>query len=174
MSELRKATTDDAYFVTFTIVGWIDIFTRKKYCTTILESWQFCRERKGLKVFEYVIMPSHIHAIMQAENLSDVIRDFKAFTAKAIIKQIQENEQESRKDWLLHLFRYHAKYQKQNEEFQFWQKTNHPIILDNAEIFQQKANYIWQNPVVAGYVTDAESWRYSSACKDGYFKVDES
>jgi len=174
MSELRKTNTDSAYFVTFTVVGWIDVFTREQYCKIILDSLQFCRENKGLSVFEYVIMPSHIHAIMRAENLSDVIRDFKAFTAKEIVKQISENEQESRREWLQYMFRYHAKYQKQNEHFQFWQKTNHPIILDNRKIYEQKAEYIRQNPVVSGYVTDAQSWRYSSACSDGYFKVDEA
>jgi hypothetical protein len=29
MSELRKANTDLAYFLTFTTIGWIDVFTKK-------------------------------------------------------------------------------------------------------------------------------------------------
>jgi putative transposase len=174
MSELRKATTDNAYFVTFTVVGWIDIFTREEYCTIILDSLEFCRSRKGLKIYEYVIMPSHIHAILEAPALSDVIRDFKAHTAKQIIKSIEASAIESRKDWLLHLFKYHDAHQKQNDTYQFWQKTNHPTELADRNIFDQKRKYIHENPVAAGLVSDALYWRYSSACVDSYLKVDEA
>jgi hypothetical protein len=31
MSELRKANTDYSYFLTFTVVGWIDVFTRRSF-----------------------------------------------------------------------------------------------------------------------------------------------
>jgi putative transposase len=73
-------------------------------------------------------MSNHIHLIVKNEGgkLNDVIRDFKSFTAKQIIQEIESNPQESRKDWLLHLFKYHAKFKKQNKVYQFWQKTSHP------------------------------------------------
>jgi REP element-mobilizing transposase RayT len=64
MSELRKANVPEAtYFVTLTVVGWIDIFTRKEYSDEIIKNLAFCQEKKNLEIFEYVIMPSHIHLI---------------------------------------------------------------------------------------------------------------
>ncbi len=116
MSEKRKANTESPYFLTFTVVGWIDVFTRQKYCNIILESLEFCRKHKNLEVFAFVIMSNHIHIIArQSEGkLNEVICDFKSFTAKKIINEIENNQQESRKDRLLHLFKYHAKYSKQN------------------------------------------------------------
>lgn len=66
MSELRKAINDKPYFVTFTVVGWIDVFTREDYCSTIIESLEFCRKNKGLRIYAYVIMPGHIHAVLEA------------------------------------------------------------------------------------------------------------
>jgi hypothetical protein len=42
-----------------------------------------------------------------------------------IIKSIQE-EPESRRDWLLLLFRYHARFNKNNRLHQLWQRDNHP------------------------------------------------
>ncbi len=125
-------------------------------------------------MYAYVIMPSHIHAILQAPTLADITTDFKAHTARAILKQIEANPSESRKEWLMHMFKYYAKYEAQNKDYQFWQKTNHPTELTNPEMFQQKVDYIHSYPVVAGLVTDAEYWRYSSACIDGYLKVDEA
>lgn len=69
------------------------------------------------------------------------------------------------------MFKYFAKYESQNETYQFWQKTSHPIALTDIKIFNQKIEYIHNNPVVAGLVTEAEYWRYSSACEDSYLKI---
>lgn len=165
MSELRKANTDASYFLTLTVVGWIDIFTRSRYCDIIIDSLNFCKENKGLEVFGYVIMPSHLHMVARhnESKLNEVIRDFKSFTAKEIIRVVDQESGESRKDWLLHLFKYHAKFKQQNKTYQFWQKTNHAIELLNPEMIDQKIEYIHNNPVQAGLVIDPCSWMYSSA-----------
>ena len=74
------------HFLTFSIMGWIDIFSRQRYRDIIIESFQFCRKNKGLLIGGYVIMSNHIHVIWTASNnnLSDIVRDFKTFTSKAI------------------------------------------------------------------------------------------
>lgn len=59
MSELRKANTDHAYFLTLTVVGWIDVFTRQRYNDEIIKSLTFCMDQKGLEVFEYVNAKSY-------------------------------------------------------------------------------------------------------------------
>jgi hypothetical protein len=45
-----------SHFLTFTIMGWIDIFSRQRYRDIILDSFKFCREKKALKIGAYVIM----------------------------------------------------------------------------------------------------------------------
>ena len=174
MSELRKANTDYCYFITFTVVGWIDVFTRSRYSDVILESIAYCQKNKGLEVFEFVIMPSHVHLIVRRleGNLSDVLRDMKAFTAKKLIKMIEEEQGESRKEWLLYMFGYYAKYTKQNEKYQFWQKTSYPVQLSNHEMYSQKVEYVLLNPVEAGYVAAPEHWQYSSAHDVSKIKLD--
>ena len=174
MSELRKANSDYPFFVTLTTVGWTDIFTRKEYCNILIDSFNFCTKNKSLELFAYVIMPSHIHMIVRNQDLRlpDILRDFKSFTAKKILQLIENSDFESRKDWLLHLFSYHAKFRNQNSQYMFWQKTNHAIELNNQYIFNQKLEYIHENPVAAGLVTDAESWMFSSACKYTQFRAE--
>lgn len=164
MSELRKANTDHPYFITCTIVGWVDLFTRDRYCDIITESLRYCMINKGLKVFEYVIMPSHVHIICQQLDgkLADVIRDFKSFTAKEILKAINEPG-ESRREWLLEMFSQSAKRIQQNKDFMVWQKTNHPIELSLPSVYDQKVEYLIMNPITSGYVTDETAWKYSSA-----------
>ena len=102
------------YFLTFQVVGWADVFTRKDYRDIILESITHCRQHKGLIVFAYVIMTNHVHVIFQSghDDLSGLVRDFKKFTSKKILAAIRFNPKESRKRWLEMIFRYHAKYNK--------------------------------------------------------------
>lgn len=145
MSELRKANIPSAtYFITLTVVGWIDVFTRKEYADEIVKNLKFCQEKKDLEIFAYVIMPSHIHLVCRRNKglLSELLRDFKSFMAKQLLKLIAENPQESRREWLMYMFKFFANRHAQNSEFMFWQKTNHPTELFSADIIEQKVDYI--------------------------------
>jgi REP element-mobilizing transposase RayT len=151
------------YFLTFQVVGWADIFTRKAYRDIVIESFKYCRTNKQLKIYSYVIMSNHVHCILSSENnLSDTIRDFKKHTSKSILKEI-ENQNESRSEWLKMIFKYHAKYNKRNKNFQFWTQENHAVELSNNEMIDSRVNYIHQNPVKAGIVQNEYDYLYSSA-----------
>lgn len=173
MSELRKATTDHPYFITISVVGWVDVFTRQSYNDVLIQSLAFCIHNKNLEIYAYVIMPSHIHMIVRSPQatLPSILRDFKSFTAKKIISIIKHESGESRKEWMLHVFEYHARFRKQNEKYMFWQKTNYRIELNYPSIFHQKMDYIQNNPVKAGYVTDSNTWYYSSSCSQSPLKI---
>jgi len=154
------------HFITPTIVGWIDILSRKLYKEIILKSLLYCINHKGLIVYSYVIMTNHIHLVCAAKEgfaLSDIIRDFKKFTSKAIIKEVLTNPVESRQEWMLKLFKYFAKYNKNNTTYQLWKRDNHPVELISNEWIGRRINYVHQNPVRAGYVFKPEHYMYSSA-----------
>ncbi|WP_221393060.1 REP-associated tyrosine transposase [Dyadobacter sp. NIV53] len=165
MAEKYRFHKDGLFFITITVVGWIDVFTRKEYADDIIKNLNFCIDQKGLEVYEFCIMPSHIHMICSARNgeVGKIIKDFKSFTAKEMIKLIENNPQESRKEWLLYLFRYFAKGQADKSNFQFWQHNSHPISLESNKWIEEKTNYIWYNPVKAGIVDEPQHYIYSSA-----------
>ncbi|MBK9275187.1 MAG: transposase [Flavobacteriales bacterium] len=176
MSEFLKANEEGAcYFVTLTTVGWVDVFTRREYVDIIFDNLEFCRRNKGLEVFHYVLMPSHLHMIARRERglLSEVLRDFKSYTAKLLLKAIEEHPQESRREWMMRIFREHGQASAQNSVFMFWQKTSHPELLYSPAFFEQKAEYIRNNPVVMGLVTEPEHYALSSAHEQPIMKVDE-
>jgi putative transposase len=116
------------HFLTFTIEGWVDIFSRKEYRDMIIESFVFCRYKKQLKIHAFVIMTNHIHTIWTAGNgnLSDVIRDFKTHTSKLFVNYIIESPKESRKEWLIHLFKSYGNESANNKFFKVWKKNSHP------------------------------------------------
>lgn len=92
---------DSAYFMTLTAVEWVDAFMRKEHKEILCNSLNHCVNEKGLEIFAYVIMSSHMHLIARAknENLSDVMRDFKKYTSGVLLKDYRINK-ESRRDCL--------------------------------------------------------------------------
>jgi REP element-mobilizing transposase RayT len=166
MSKYKIKEQESLYFVTLTVVDWVDVFIRKTYKDIILDSLRYCQREKGLMICAYVIMSSHIHIVIQATgetHLSDILRDFKKFTAKQILYAIEYGGYESRKEWLLHRFAFRGKNAESKRKYQFWQADNHPIILYSMPVIAQKITYIHENPVKEGWVTKAEEYTYSSA-----------
>lgn len=153
------------HYITIATVEWVDIFTRRKYKDIIVNSLCYCRKEKGLELYGYVVMTNHIHLICRAKEgfeLSDILRDFKRHTAKNVLIEI-EDQQESRRVWILNILQEAGKKNPKNKTYQFWRQDNHPIELFNTETIQQKLDYIHNNPVVEGFVQKPEDYLYSSA-----------
>ncbi len=153
------------YFLTFQVVGWVDLFCRQIYRDIIIESLNFCINHKGLIIYRYVIITNHIHLIARSDKglLSDIVRDFKRFTSRRIMQLIDDHSLESRKKWMHVVFAYHAKYNKRSDDKQFWTYENHAVELETNEMIDSKLNYIHENPVRAGWVEEQEHYLYSSA-----------
>ena len=152
------------YFLTFTVVGWIDVFTRKEYRLEIVDSLNYCIDSKGMSVYAWCIMSNHIHLIAQAKDgyrLSDIIRDFKKFTAKRIITRM-ESEPESRKEWILNQFAYAGMNLNRIKKYKFWKDDNHAIELE-SHMIDARLTYVHENPVNAMIVEEPEHYIFSSA-----------
>ena len=166
MSSKYKVGEDAiAHFVTFSVVGWIDVFSREQYKELFVESLKYCGEKKGLVLHAWVIMTNHVHLIISSNSnkIEDIVRDLKKYTSKQIIKAIQENPTESRKEWMLNIFSYAGKSNNNNKDFQFWKQDYNPIELDSDEKLKQRLNYLHENPVRAGLVWEPWHFKYSSA-----------
>jgi REP element-mobilizing transposase RayT len=154
------------YFLTFQVVAWVDIFTRKRYKDIVVDAFNFCVKHKGLQVHSWCIMSNHVHCILSSKTgeLSNTIRDLKRHTSKTILQSIQ-NEPESRRDWMLFQFKKAAEQHTRNNEYQLWTHENHAIGIDPHinNMFLSKLHYIHNNPVKEGYVDNATDYLYSSA-----------
>ena len=74
---------DKLYFISFATVHWIDVFIREEYMKIVLDSWKFCQEKKGLEIYGWYIMPSHVNMIIGSNKnkLEDIVRDMKSYTS---------------------------------------------------------------------------------------------
>jgi putative transposase len=167
MSEKYKVRDQDRpYFVTFAVEGWVDVFTRRIYKDIVLESIRHCQTEKGLVLYAWCLMTNHIHMIVgrTGENkIEDIIRDFKKYTSVHVCRAIESNLEESRKGWMLDLFRKLAIESKKHLKYKFWQNEYHPVELFYNEMMDQKLSYIHENPVREGVVETPEEYLYSSA-----------
>ncbi len=154
------------YFISFAVVNWIDVFIREEYKEELIKSWKHCIENKGLQIYGWCIMTSHVHMIIGTnnKNLEDIIGGMKSYTSTQLKKLITNHSQESRKEWMLWMMERAGKKNSNNSDWQFWQQHNKPLEIKNQEMFDKMLQYIHDNPVVSGFVNKAEEWRYSSAC----------
>lgn len=152
------------HFITATVVYWIDVFSRKVYRDEVINCFNYCIKNKGMIVYGYVIISNHIHMIVQSKEgkLSDLIRDFKKYTARTILTKIQ-TEPESRREWMLERFKLATESHSRNKNYQFWKYGNHPEEIYTNKFMWSKLDYIHLNPVRAGLVEKASHYIYSSA-----------
>jgi putative transposase len=169
----RNASTDQLYFVTLTVVKWIDVFTRRIYSDLIIENLTWNQQHKNLNIYAYVIMTNHIHMVANVTDgsLGDVLGAFKTYTSKELFKLIANNEQESRRKWMLNAFEREGQYNPLNTNHQFWQNGNYPVLLYSPAVIDQKIDYIHDNPVRAGFVGSAHEFWYSSANAESPLKI---
>lgn len=153
------------YFTTSTIVQWIDLFTRKELQEVVIDSLNYCQQEKGLIIFAWSLMPSHLHLIAAAKgknSLSDIMRDFKKHTSKKLVKTIEEIN-ESRSSWLMSAFEFAGRPDRKIKDFKVWQDGFHPEELITNRFIDQKLDYVHNNAVVAGFVNEPHHYALSSA-----------
>lgn len=76
-----------------------------------------------MEIHAWCIMTSHVHLIfrsIEGQNPELLLGDFKRFTSRSIIKAIQENPKESRKEFLLEFFKKEAEKTSNTTNNQFY------------------------------------------------------
>lgn len=164
-SKYKFKDQDRLYFISFSVVYWLDIFIRNEYREILLDSIRYNQENKGLEVYSWCIMTSHVHMIIgsHGQKMETIMQGMKSVTSRDLKQAIVNNEKESRREWLIEMMEYAGKQNNYNGKFQLWQEGNHPIELSNNKIMDQKLDYIHNNPVKAGFVSLPEDYLYSSA-----------
>ena len=83
--------------------------------------------------------------------MSNILGDFKKFTSKKLISSILANPGESRREWMIKIFKEAGEKNSRNSNYQFWQQDNQPKIIYTPQFAAQKLEYIHNNPV-EGYI----------------------
>ena len=144
---LPKAGT---WFVTTTVEDFNPVFSEPEAATITLDLLTRYADRHKVHLMEYVIMPTHVHLLLETKDtggsVSEFMRDFKKGVSHALIEYWEQN---------------HG----------LWQSRFDDLLITNEETYRVKAEYIRWNPVKAGLCKSPEEYRFSSAWTDGLKKV---
>jgi len=160
MAPYRIVEGHAAYFVTFTVVEWSPIFVSEEPCRIVVESMNFCHREKALRINAYVIMPTHLHAILfdadfDARRPSQTITALRKYTGRRVCDYCTAH---------VPVFdRVLREAAGADRERQFWQPSCHPEAIYTQRFCRQKVDYLHDNPCRKGLVRQADHWRYSSA-----------
>lgn len=148
------------YYITCVVYDRLPLFCTPTFIIPLIDSLNFYRYKQSFKLLGYVIMPDHIHLLIQITGqatLADIMRDYKEFTAKRIIRQA---EVEDKQEWLK-AFQEAGQITGRSEQ-KVWQDSYWDKSIFSVRFLREKLNYIHRNPVRAGLVESPELYWYSS------------
>ena len=152
------------YFVTASVIEWKQLFIQDEYVRIPLDSLAWLQQQKRILLFAFVLMPSHLHAIIKPESdsIGEIVQQFGSFTAHELLKKLRERNEKD----LLNLFQH--KKRDQRHEHSIWQDIQ-AINIYSPDFLRQTLEYIHQNPVAKAWklVQDRADYLYSSA---GYYE----
>jgi putative transposase len=129
-SRYKIYNTELPHFLTMTVVDWLQIFSNLEVMVIILDSLRYLQERKKAKLYAYVVMKNHLHCIVLSDELNNVIRSFKSYTARAIIDYFKEHKN----DHIIDKLRQNKLRYKTASEYQVWQEGSHPEEITTDEM----------------------------------------
>jgi putative transposase len=149
------------YFMTASFYGWKPLFSEPIHARIILNSLSWLRKEKRIILYAFVLMPSHLHAIVKPVDraIGELLQDFGSFTAHAILHQLRSDDRQD----LIEFF--HGERRDPRAEHSIWQDVQAKNIF-TEKFLAQKMEYIHQNPVAKEWnlVQDRADYQYSSAC----------
>ncbi len=147
------------HFITLTVLHWIPLFTNTKSVDILLDCFMYLQKNDNLKIYSYVILENHLHLVASSDDIAKTIKKFKSYTAKKLLKLLQEENIKT----ILEQLAFYKKAHKKTTTYQVWQEGMQPKLIQDEKTMIQKIEYIHNNPVKRGYVDEAKHWRYSSA-----------
>jgi REP-associated tyrosine transposase len=161
MERYRIHSDAAIYYLTYSIVEWLPVFVSRASCEIVTESLTFCHREKHLRANAFVIMPTHMHLIafdadFDSERLTRTLADFRKFTGRRLSDYCIQHEPKC----FLDVLRESA---TADSERRFWQPSRHPESIETERFWQQKLDYLHDNPCRKGLVRVPDHWRFSSA-----------
>ncbi len=154
-------------FITTTVIDWTPLFNNESLAQSTLAQLQETVTRFETSVAGYVLMPSHLHALLgftQVGRLSQLMQAFKGLSSRRMFPLL-------------------ADYKQLLSELgggpRVWKPRFEDLIIWSEKQFKIKIEYIHNNPVKAGLVEQAIDYRFSSARdwltdSPGVIKVDKN
>lgn len=158
MTRFRSRHLNNVHFVTTATFKRIPIFKNEFACDIFVNVLDELRETHKLKVAGYVIMPDHIHLLLNPLDvtIAVIMRKLKGKSARLIVDWLRKNGRDSSLEKLS------IADKTERQSYAVWQRDFSAIDIVCPKFFQQKLGYIHMNPVAAGMCQQPGDWKHSS------------
>ena len=155
----RKSYSEigNTYFFTATIHNWLPLLTCNQNKDLIINYLNELSVRGFIKLYSFVIMPTHLHFIwqqLQKNGKETPQGSFLKYTGHEFLKILKQNGSSK-------LYEVNAA----NKKHEIWQRDSLSVPITNKAFAKQKIDYIHFNPVSGKWnlATDYLDYYYSSA-----------
>ena len=134
----RFQETGQVHYITFSCYRSRPNLVRAEACATFVAALERVRRDYGLCIYGYVVMPEHVHLLMnepERKNFAQAIKSLKQGVARRLALRAEDS---------------------------FWQARYYDFNVWSERKFVEKLRYIHRNPVKRGLVERPEDWVWSS------------
>lgn len=156
MKLVKSSDPNTFHYITAVTFNRVPIFRNSTICRLFIETLVEIRVIHPFKLVGYVIMPDHVHLIINPlrPEISVILRKLKGKSARRIL------------DWLM-VNGHNVSLKKlrlgvKDRDFAVWQKDTSANDLFSPKFLQQKLNYIHMNPVRGDLCESPQDWIWSS------------
>jgi len=155
-----KMLLDEIYFWTDTIKDWHKLLDDDFNKNVIIDCWRNLVNRKKIRLYAFVIMPNHIHAVWEMLSINGKempYASFNKFTSHQFLERVRIHSTEQ----IVHYKEYHD----EERHHRFWQRDPLAVLMDSRDKVEQKIEYIHLNPLQEQWnlVSRPENYKWSSA-----------
>jgi REP element-mobilizing transposase RayT len=154
------------YFITFTCYKWLALIEQTNSYDLVYKWFDYLKTQ-GHEIVGYVIMPNHVHAMVDfstsTKKLNTVIGDGKRFIAYDIIKRLKEKGEVATLSLLEKAVQ--SKDKANGHLHEVWKESFNWKYCETAKFAYQKLLYIHNNPCSGKWnlASDITKYEHSSA-----------
>jgi REP element-mobilizing transposase RayT len=147
------------HYLTLVTHNRVPVFRKDESCKIFVDVPSEVREKFPYKLVGYVLMPDHVHTIVnnRINTISEWLHRVRGNSARKILAWLRDEK---------HLMSFKklelAHPQKRKHTHAVWQKDPSVIDLWSHKFVRQKLNYLHLNPVRAGLCEHPADWKWSS------------
>ena len=170
---------DLIYFFTSRITGRLPLLRTSQYKQFLVNAFQKYRQRYSISIYGYVLMNNHFHILISGKEGKSVQRFIQHSLRESSLKITKALEQ--------HLVTKHAaeaatilqtfsRRANGKTRYAVWKEQARGVPVYTEKMCQMKLDYIHDNPVRAGLVTEPSEYPFSSYCsiylnEDGFLPI---
>jgi REP element-mobilizing transposase RayT len=165
MSVRKKITESNGlFFITFTCARWLPLFKITDGYHAVYKWFDYLKQN-GHHIAGYVIMPSHVHALIgfstSKTSINKIVGNGKRFMAYELVRLLKEQNRgdllEEMSGWV------NATEKMQNKKHEVFEPSFDCKECYSNRFVEQKINYIHQNPCKEKLASLPEDYVHSSA-----------